>query len=320
MRPQGIINALAALLYGQQLKFCYTSAMQRLLGFFLVLLSAVAYGAMPILARFAYQSGSEPFTILFLRFTLAAMIILAIMAIGRIPLPRRRTMFLLILLGVTCYVGQAVCYFMALTLADASLVALLLYLYPVLVTVLSALLFKERITRLKLAALGLALLGAMLIVGQGGSGKPLGIALGLGAAAIYSLAILAGARLLKSVPALPASAVIMGSAGVVFGGIVAVRGPVWPGDVSGWLAVVGLAVVAGVIAIGAFLAGLERIGPVNAATLSTLEPVVAVGLAALLLGERLSGLQLGGGALILGAVVLLARAELRPLAANEPSA
>jgi drug/metabolite transporter (DMT)-like permease len=208
-------------------------------------------------------------------------------------------------------VGQALCYFTALTLASASLVALLLYLYPVLVTIFSVILFKERLTWVKGTALALALSGAVLIVGLGGGGKPLGIVLGIGAAVIYSIAILAGSKILRSAPAIPASTVIMGSAGLVFGGIAALRGLHFPSTMMGWLAALGLAVVAGVIAIGTFLAGLERVGPTNAALISTLEPVVVVILAALLLGERLTWLSLLGGGLILAAVLLLARGEIQ---------
>jgi drug/metabolite transporter (DMT)-like permease len=60
-----------------------------------------------------------------------------------------------------------------------------------------------------------------------------------------------------------------------------------------------------------FLAGLARIGPTNAAMISTLEPVVTVALSALLLGETLQPVTLLGGSLILAAVLLLARDELR---------
>jgi drug/metabolite transporter (DMT)-like permease len=68
--------------------------------------------------------------------------------------------------------------------------------------------------------------------------------------------------------------------------------------------------MATVIPVVTFLAGLKRIGPTNASLLSTLEPVVTVLLAAALFGERLSPLALAGGFLILVAVVLLARGEL----------
>ena len=72
----------------------------------------------------------------------------------------------------------------------------------------------------------------------------------------------------------------------------------------------GIVLLATVIPVVAFLAGLERIGPTNAAMLSTLEPVVTVLLAAWLFAERLEPLTMVGGALILVAVVVLTRSEM----------
>ncbi|HPC06452.1 MAG TPA: DMT family transporter, partial [Anaerolineaceae bacterium] len=89
------------------------------------------------------------------------------------------------------------------------------------------------------------------------------------------------------------------------------RGTVLPSTAGGWWAILGIAVLCTVVAITTFMAGIERIGPTNAATVSTLEPVVAVGLAGLLLNESLSPLKLAGGALILAAVVILTRAGQR---------
>ena len=70
-----------------------------------------------------------------------------------------------------------------------------------------------------------------------------------------------------------------------------------------------IALLSTVAAITLYFAGLERIGPTRASTLSTLEPLVTVMLAAIVLGERIAPMQIAGGALILAAVVLLARAR-----------
>ena len=66
-----------------------------------------------------------------------------------------------------------------------------------------------------------------------------------------------------------------------------------------------IALVSTVVAVSAFFAGLRRVGPSEAAILSTFEPPVTVALAFAVLGERLSVVQLAGGALVLAAVVLL---------------
>lgn len=285
--------------------------MQRILGFILICISAVSFGALPIFARFAYADGITPITLLFLRFTTASAIMLVIMAARRIPFPRGRVLAGLVAMGALGYVGQSFCYFTALTLASASTVALLLYLYPVLVAILAAVLLKEKMTPVKIFSLALALSGAALTVGSVGGGQPGGILFGLGAAAIYSVYIVSGTQLMKLVPAIPASTVIILSAAFVYGLLTAARGAAWPVSLNGWLAIAGIALVSTVVAIVTFFAGLERIGPTNASTLSILEPVVTVLMASALLGEQLSGLQLAGGVLILAAVVVLTRGELK---------
>jgi drug/metabolite transporter (DMT)-like permease len=164
-----------------------------------------------------------------------------------------------------------------------------------------------------MVALALALAGMVLTVapslaGPAPAAQPAGVAFAVAAAAIYAVYIVAGARLGREVAALPMSAVVIGSAGLVFVAACAWRGPAWPQSAAGWLAIAGIALVSTVAAITLFFAGLERIGPTRASTLSTLEPLVTVSLAALVLGETIAPLQVAGGALILAAVVLLARA------------
>jgi drug/metabolite transporter (DMT)-like permease len=82
-----------------------------------------------------------------------------------------------------------------------------------------------------------------------------------------------------------------------------------PQSVAGWVAVGAIALISTVIAFVAFFAGLKRVGPVTASTLSTCEPVVTVVLAALVLGESMGFVQLLGGVLILLAAVTLVRRE-----------
>jgi len=290
--------------------------MRQRTGILFILVSAASFGAMPIFARFAYRSGVDTFTLLGLRFAMATIVMAGWMAARRTPWPRGRTLLGLIAMGALGYVGQSFCYFSALQQAPAGLVALLLYLYPALVAALAVLVLKERLTRRKAVALGLALGGAGLTIGVSRGGTPAGIAFGVSAAVIYAVYIIAGTRLLRTTPAIPASTVIIASAGVVYLGLAALRGPQWPATPGGWAAVAGVAFFGTVVAIVTFFAGVERIGPTSASTLSTFEPVVSVVLAGLVLGERLAPLSLVGGALILAAVLLLARPPARSESAD----
>jgi drug/metabolite transporter (DMT)-like permease len=285
--------------------------MRRLAGFLFIAASAAAYGAMPVFARVVYSSGADPTTLLFLRFGFAAPLMLLLCAARRSPLPRGRPLAGLAALGGIGYVAQAFCYFTALTLASASLVALVLYLYPVLVAGLAVLFLKERLTLPKVAALGLAVGGAVLTIGFAGRGSTAGVLLAAAAALVYSVYILAGARIMKTVAALPASAVVVTSTAIVYAVIALARGPRGPTGAAGWLSLAALSLVCTVGAIALFFAGMQRIGPTDAATVSTLEPVVAVFLAAVFLGERIGPFAAAGGAAILAAVLVLARSEIR---------
>jgi drug/metabolite transporter (DMT)-like permease len=281
-------------------------------GVIFIALSAAAFGCMPIFAIYAYAAGVDPVTLLFLRFISAGTFMSLVMLTRKIPFPRGASLLGLVGMGAVGYFGQSLCYFTALTLASAGLVALLLYMYPAFVTGLSALIFKEPITWIKALALLLTLCGAFLVIGPEWQARPLGIVLGAGAALIYSLYIITGSRILRDVPVFPSSAVIMISAGGAFALLAALRGLHLPQTTSGWIAILGLTILSTIVAILAFMAGMERVGPANAALLSTLEPVVSVGLAAFLLREALNMNKILGGALIIIAVLVLARRSATP--------
>jgi drug/metabolite transporter (DMT)-like permease len=283
--------------------------MKRLAGILFIAISAASFGTLAIFGRYAYADGMDTFTLLFLRFSIAAMVMAFLLAARRESLPRGRVLLQLIGMGALGYAGQSFSYLTAIQYASAGLVALLLYLYPMFVLVLSAFIFHEKVTWVKTIALIVALIGTALTVDPAG-GEVTGILLAIAAALIYSVYIIVGTGVMKQVSAAGSSLVIFASAGVVYGIFTAIRGAHFPSTGSGWLAIVGIVLIATVIPVVMFLTGLERIGPTNAAMLSTLEPVVTIFLAAWLFRERLTSLTLLGGVLILLAVIMLTRSEM----------
>ncbi|HMW55568.1 MAG TPA: DMT family transporter [Accumulibacter sp.] len=281
----------------------------RLGGFVCIVASAAGFGAMPIFAKLAYAESVDLPSMLFLRFALAGLMMALLMRVRGMVWPRGRNLLLLVAMGGIGYVAQSFCYFAALQYATASLTALLLYLYPAIVTVLSALLAQRRLSPLRLLAVAAALFGTGLAVGGSLAGSVLGILLGIGAALIYSVYILVGERVTPLVGAMPAATVIMLSAALVFGLIVLSRGAAFPASPAAWAAIGGIALFSTVVAMITFFAGMARLGAADAATLSTLEPVVTVILAAIFLGEAIGSWQIAGGAIILAAVVVLARSS-----------
>ena len=289
-----------------------TSRIDTLYGAAFVALSAAAFGAMAIFGRYAYAGGADVFGLLTLRFAIGGAVLGLTARRRGVVWPKGRALASIAAMGAVGYVGQSLCYFIALQHAQASLVALLLYLYPAFVTVLAAWWLHEKLTPVKCAALVLCLAGTALMVG-GGRGEPLGIALALGSAVIYSIYIVVGARATHGVDPNATTTVVCLAAAVVFGTLSLARTaagmpPHWPVTAAGWAAVIAIALVSTVTAMLAFFAGLARLGAARTSMLSTLEPVVTVSLAALLLGESLSAMQWIGGASVLGAVLWLVRA------------
>ena len=293
--------------------------MRRLIGIILIAISAASFGTLAIFGRYAYNDGMNIYTVLFLRFGISASFMTVILLLRKEHFPRGRILTQLIGMGALGYVGQSFMYLTAINYASAGLVALLLYLYPFFVAILSTIFLHEKVTRIKIIALLLALFGTALTVGPV-SGQLIGALMAITAAIIYSIYIIVGTNVVKHVTAVQSSTVIFASAGAVYGLLTLFNGAQFPATNSGWLAMLGIIIVSTIIPVVTFLAGLERIGPTNAAMLSTLEPIVTVLLAAWLFGDKLLPIVMIGGGLILVAVILLTRAELKNTAETQTPA
>ncbi len=287
------------------------NANKRSTGIIFMIISAASFGVMPVFARLAYASGADPITVLFLRFVVAAVVMLGILTLSKTPFPRGLVLLELVLLGAVAYVGESLAYFTALKMAPAGLVALLLYIYPALVTALSAIFLKEHLTTPKIVALFLALSGTVLTIQITSGGSIVGILLGIAAAVDYAIYIVLGSRIVKRSGSVGATTIIIASTAGVFAIIAPIHGLMLPASALGWIAVLAIALISTVLAFVTFFAGLRRIGPTTASTLSTFEPIVAVALSAVVLGETITPVQALGGVLILIAVVILSRNEMR---------
>jgi drug/metabolite transporter (DMT)-like permease len=275
------------------------------------LASAAAFGAMGVFGKLAYDEGATVGTLLAGRFGLAAALLwLFVVCAGRAGDLRalsRRDVGIALALGAIGYGAQAGGYFAALDRLDASLLALVVYTFPVMVTVTAIALGREPASRRTALALALASVGLVLVLAGAAVGAldALGTALGLGAAVVYSAYILISEGVAARLGPLALSTLVCTGAATTLTLAGLAGGDLDPGRVSatgfGWLA--GLAVVSTVGAVALFFAGLRRVGPSAASILSTLEPLVTVGLAFLAFGESLGPAQLAGAGLVLSAVL-----------------
>jgi drug/metabolite transporter (DMT)-like permease len=273
-----------------------------------VVLSAAGYGFIGIFGKRAFAAGLAPGEFLTLRFAIASAALWAFMLVARRRdlAVTRRQLAACAALGVFGYALFTTLYFHALRGLSASLTSLILYTFPVIVTVAAWALFKEpigwrRALALPVVGVGLVLLlsGDIAVTSWGAVG------LALASALFYSAYILASSRLLRGLDSLVAGLYIMTAAAVAL----AVVGCPTPAEVaaldaSAWGSVLGIATVSTLGPLVLFLRGLSKLSNAEASILSLVEPLTTVAAASVLLGERLSPLQLAGGALVLGALVL----------------
>jgi drug/metabolite transporter (DMT)-like permease len=288
------------------------------------LASAAAFGGMGVFGKLAYDEGATVGTLLATRFVLAAGLFWLFVAWsggGRVLRGlSRRDIGIALALGAIGYGAQAGGYFAALERLDASLLALLVYTFPVMVTVTAIALGREPASRRTTGALALASAGLILVLAGAAAGTldPLGTALALGAAAVYSAYILISEGVAERLGPHALSTLVCTGAATTLTLAGLAGGDLDPGGVSAtgfaWLG--GLALVSTVGAIALFFAGLRRVGPAAASILSTLEPLVTVALAFAVFGESLGPAQLAGGALVLLAVLAVRAPSREPIGAT----
>ena len=312
---------------------------ERALGLLLVVVSACGFGSGALFAKPIYAASVDWLTLLAWRFHFAA----ALSWAWLLPWPpnrralrgmSRRRLAVLVVLGIL-YVGNSGTYFAGLETVPASLAALIVYLYPALVAVMSIRFARRLEGRRAWAALALATLGVALAVGgiEPGTAPPVeGLLLVIAAPIIYAVWIILAARLggeraeprrevapavppydsesaaePESTEPAPAAAIMITAtaAGWWLAGL-AVNRPLMPADIpaEAWPHLLGVGIIATAIALQAFYAGARRIGAAQASLVSTVEPIYTIVLATLLFGEMLGPVQVVGGVLVIGGVLL----------------
>jgi drug/metabolite transporter (DMT)-like permease len=286
----------------------------RQVGIFQVLLSGFCFGFLGIFGKRAYELGLTPGEFLALRFVLAS-IILAIYLAARNPSLFRIAPAALgkcALLGILGYAIFSSCFFYALNGLSASLTVLLLYTYPVIVSLSAWALFAEKPAKFELLALPLVMLGlALLVWGDMRVNSALSLLFGFSAAVFYSLYILASSHWLKGIHPLSTTLYIMSSAAIALSAM-HIRPARFPLPGEAWLVVGATALISTVMAMSLFLAGLQKLKNSEVSLLSTAEPITGVALATVFWGEMLSAAQWLGGAFVIGGMLLVARASKAP--------
>ena len=275
-----------------------------------ILAAAALWGIIGVWNRRLMAGGLSPYSIVVVRNCGGLVLLLAVMALRDRSVfhVERQHLKYFFGTGVVSVVLFTVCYFSCQEICSLAVASILLYTAPAIVVVLSAILWRERVTKKKLLALGLTLVGCALVCGVFSGALTVtggGIALGLGAGFFYALYSIFGRYALAHYGPMTVTVWTFVFAGVA--SLVLVR----PAELATLaqpslaLTAVGLVVCSTVLPYILYTRGLARVEAGKASILASLEPVVASVAGVVLFGEPMSPLTAAGIVCVLAGVYIL---------------
>lgn len=280
-------------------------------------LASMCFGLLPLLTSLGYRGGANAITILAIRFTVASVLLW-----GYIWLTKKKftvTVKQLVVFAIAAILGYGImawCYFTSFKYIPSSMSAMILFTYPVIVTYLSSVFLKARITPATILALVLVTVGGVMMTWGQVSFNLLGIFFAVATTVLYSSYIVfLGSPLTFGQDPQVLTAFIVLFAAIFCTGLGAATGELtFDLTPSAWGAIIFMAVMVTVVAMMLFYAGVQKIGPSLASILGNIEPITAFLLGLVILGEKASVNQwLGSGLILVGVlyVQLVPRMQAR---------
>ncbi len=281
-----------------------------------LLLIALMMGANHVAARMAFNNGVDVATAVTFRSVGTALAVAALLAIQRVPLRlSTRHKRMLPLIGLLIAV-QSLCLYSAVARLPVALALLAFNSYPIWTALWAWMVYRQRPERAMLIAMPVILLGLALALdvlgaasGLGASGQwsriGAGVAFALAAAATFGLALVLTQHETADVDGRVRSATTLAIAGLIALGVVGLQGGFQlPQAPAGWGGLAALTFLYGT-AFTIMFTVLPKLGVVGNSAIMNVEPVFALVLAWLILGQAIAPVQVAGALLVVGAVMLL---------------
>ena len=284
----------------------------KLKGIIYILLAALIFGFAPIIIRLSFEGGGNGITMVFLRSIIGLPLLATIMIIKKIPFKVPKAMRKEILIvGALGYGLTSIMLNLSFNYIDVGLAITLHYINPVLVMLGCAVIFREKLGKLKWAALAMCMTGIVFLMEAVQTVSTLGITLGLlsGVSGAF-LIIYLGLSNLKKLHFFTLTfyiCIIQGIISLVFGSAI--------GELTFnvtplvWAYAALLAVMVTIFGITFYQLGVMYAGPPTASMIATLEPITSIVFGALILSEVLTLFRITGGFLIVLSVVVISISE-----------
>lgn len=284
-------------------------------GIFYIAIASIAFGIMPILAKLAYKGGANPINTLALRFTFASIILFIYIKTKKLSLRVSKEQIKLILfMGVIGYSMTSILLFIAYNYIDVGIAGMILHTYPLMVMILSIIIYKEKFKIKKFLYLMVTTIGVFIMLDiKVGSINTIGVVLVLLSALCYAIYVLGASNdKVKNIDSYVMtfyisiiSAIVGSTTGIVTNSF---NNPI---NFYGIISILLIAFISTVVALMAFLKGVKLIGPTNSAIFSALEPIVSLVLGVIILGESISFKIIIGSTIIILAMIELAKDTIR---------
>ena len=287
-------------------------------GYLYAVAAATAWGVAGPVAKYLLNHGVVPIVLTQVRMTLSFFLMMAFFLFARRDLARIRLRDVpyFAVLGIGGFAMVQIAYYSAIARIQVAAAILLEYMAPVFILIYAAVFMREKITRAKLAALLLAVIGCVLVAGAYDIDflklNLSGIAWGLMSAVAFSFYTLYGQAGLRKHNALTLFTYSSGFGSILWW-ILNPPHAFFAERYSAetWLALLYITVMGTIVPFVLYLKALEKMEASRVSITSALEPVVAGAVAFLFLGEAMGPLQTLGGGLVIAGIILLQRSPGR---------
>ena len=276
----------------------------------------MAFGFSPVFATVSMSRGLDAQSLIAFSNAFAVIGTAAALVISRTPLKvTGRQLWQLLVFSAGGYGLTEVLLVNSYRFLPIGLATMFHFIYPVIVTIIMVILYKERISVLKITAIAAALGGLFLILDRSGNLSLKGAALAASSGCAYALYVVANHKAAyRELPALTVTfftALFVGSGFAVFQ--LATGRLMLPPDGTVWLLTVVSGLVTHLFAVLMLISAVRRIGASNAAVGNLLEPMTSLLAGAVVFSDKLPLLSLGGCALVLSAILLITLDERRAM-------
>lgn len=285
-------------------------ALTKIKGYLLAAIAAAAYGTNPIFAVPLYEEGMNPTSVLLFRYVLSVPIVALILAGRHISFRLRKEE-----IGPVAILGlfmalSSLGLFASYEYLNAGIASTLLFVYPIMVAVMMIFFFHEKFKITVAVCLIIMSAGLMLLMKPqgGGSISLTGVLLVVLSSLTYALYIVM-VNVSKAIRAIPTTKLLFYTlvwGCLLFITMILVKDPLTlPTNTWNWWNLLALAVLPTVLSLFCTTRAIQIIGSTPTAILGALEPVTAVALSWLILGQTVTTREMAGGFLIIMATSIV---------------